>query len=190
MEKKKKSVLKRWWFWVLIVLVIGIGAGSCGGNHGESKNQKAVSDDTETNKSAGKAKEEADTTAEDTAKTDEATVEEQTLMDQSGIKVTLKSLDLKGMFGPELKVCIENSSAQNVTVQANGVSVNGIMTQSVFSCDVAAGKTANDGITLLSSDLDQAGITQIQNVEFTFHVFDTTTYNTIFDTDPLSVSFE
>ncbi|MEE0116643.1 MAG: hypothetical protein UEP82_03400 [Lachnospiraceae bacterium] len=64
------------------------------------------------------------------------------------------------------------------------------MTQSFFSCDVAAGKTANDGITLLSSDLDQAGIRQIQNVEFTFHVFDTDTYDTIFDTDPLSVSFE
>ena len=64
------------------------------------------------------------------------------------------------------------------------------MTQIVFSCDVAAGKTANDGITLLSSDLDQAGIRQIQNVEFTFHVFDTDTYDTIFDTDPLSVSFE
>ena len=64
------------------------------------------------------------------------------------------------------------------------------MTQSVFSCDAAAGKTANDGITLLSSDLDQPGIRQIQNVEFTFHVFDTDTYDTIFDTDPLSVSFE
>ena len=53
------------------------------------------------------------------------------------------------------------------------------MTQSVFSCDVAAGKTANDGITLLSSDLDQAGIKQIQNVEFTFHVFDTDTYEIV-----------
>lgn len=188
MEKKKKSIFKRWWFWVLIVLVIGIGAGSCGGDPKESENQKAVADDTEADQPAGKAKEESDTGAKETGKSDEATVEEQTLLDQNGIKVTLKSLDLKGLFGPELKVCIENGSAQNVTVQANGVSVNGIMTQSVFSCDVAAGKTANDGITLLSSDLDQAGIKQIQNVEFTFHVSDTDTYDTIFDSDTIRVA--
>lgn len=41
---------------------------------------------------------------------------------------------------------------------------------------------------MLSSDLDQAGIRQIQNVEFTFHVFDTDTYDTIFDSDTIRVA--
>ena len=83
MEKKKKSIFKRWWFWVLIVLVIGIGAGSCGGDSKESENQKAVADDTEADQPAGKAKEESDTGAKETGKSDEATVDEQTLMDQN-----------------------------------------------------------------------------------------------------------
>ena len=92
MEKKKKSIFKRWWFWVLIVLVIGIGAGSCGGDSKESENQKAVADDTEADQPAGKAKEESDTGAKETGKSDEATVDEQTLMDQNGISSGLQEI--------------------------------------------------------------------------------------------------
>ena len=100
MEKRKSQYLKDGGSGCLIVLVIGIGAGSCGGDSKESENQKAVADDTEADQPAGKAKEESDTGAKETGKSDEATVDEQTLMDQNGIKVTLKSLDLKGLFGP------------------------------------------------------------------------------------------
>lgn len=191
-NKKKKSIFKRVWFWLLLILIIALGAGSCSGGDKKEGSKKAVAESTET-----KASEVSGTNSEAQNETrsekpekgnDKATVEEQVLLEQDGIKVTLKELALDEMFGPELKVCIENSSAQNVTVQTSGVSVNGIMIESIFSCDVAAGKNANDGITLLDTDLEQAGINAIQNVELTFHVFDTDSFNTLFDSDTITIS--
>lgn len=188
-NKKKKPIFKKWWFWLLLILIIAIAAGSCGG--GDTKedtkeeSKKAV-ESTEIKESG--VSEANDNKQSDDAKNDKATVEEQVLLEQDGIKVTLKELALDEMFGPELKVCVENSSAQNITVQTSGVSVNGIMVDSIFSCDVAAGKSANDGITLSQTDLEQAGISDIQNVELTFHVFDTDSFNTLFNSDTITIS--
>ena len=44
-------------------------------------------------------------------------VEEQVLLDQDGIVITLKSLEQGGMFGPSLKVLVENNSETLITVQ-------------------------------------------------------------------------
>lgn len=188
-NKKKKTIFKRVWFWLFTILVIAMAMGACGGNDGK----KTAVESTETtgagatkeNKAVADKKEEQKSQKEN----EKATVEEQVLWEQDGIKIMLKELDLEGsMMGPELKVCIENSTQKNITVQTNGVSVNGIMTETIFSCDVAAGKSANDGITLLSSDLKQAGITNIQNVELTLHVFDSDSWDTIFDSDTITIS--
>ena len=75
------------------------------------------------------------------------TVEEQVLLDQDDIKITLKSLDFDGFYGPELKVLIENNSDKSIIVQTRDSSVNDIMIETMFSCNVAAGKKANDGLT-------------------------------------------
>lgn len=120
--------------------------------------------------------------------TDEPTVEEQVLVDRDGVRITLKGLSTDGFMGPEIQLLVENSSAVNVTVQTRDMSVNGFMTEPVFSCDVAAGKSANDSITLMDSELESAGIEKIMNFELSFHVFNSDNWDTLFDSDTVHVS--
>lgn len=114
-------------------------------------------------------------------------ISETILMDSDGIKITAKGLYKSGWMGPELKLLIENNTAQNLTVQARSVSVNGYMVGSSLSADVAAGKKANDELTLTASDLDTSGIETITDIEFSFHIFDSDSWDAYKDTDLVSV---
>lgn len=64
------------------------------------------------------------------------------LLDQDGIIITLKSLELDGMFGPSLKVLVENNSDKSVTIQTRDSSINGVMADSMFPCEVGPSKKA------------------------------------------------
>lgn len=118
----------------------------------------------------------------------EVVIEEQVLLDQDGIKITSKELSNDSFWGPEVKVLVENTSSKSVTVQLRDVSVNGIMMEPMFSTDVAPGKKVNDSITFMSSEFEEAGITIIQNMEFSFHVFDTESWDTVFDSETICLA--
>lgn len=102
----------------------------------------------------------------------EATISEAVLVDEAGVKITAKSLDLDNLFGPELKLLFENNSGKDLTFQCRDVSVNGYMITDMMSVDVVNGKKANDGVTFMSSDLEECGITEIADIELSFYVFD------------------
>ena len=112
----------------------------------------------------------------------EATITETVLVDESGIKITAKDLDADGLFGPELKLLIENNSGKDLTVQSRSVSVNGYMVETMLSADVVNGKKANDSLTFLQSDLEACGIETIADMEFSFHIFTTSDWETYLDT--------
>lgn len=133
--------------------------------------------------SSGKASSSSSSSSKPTA----VTVEEQVLLDESGVKVTAKSIDTSAFMGPELKVLIENESGKNLTVQVRNSSVNGYMISTSISSDVATGKKVNDGITFSSSDLKLAGIDTIADMEFSFHIFDSDSWDTYLDSGMVSV---
>ncbi len=85
-----------------------------------------------------------------------------------------------------IKLKIENNSEVPITVQERNLSINGIMTRSIFSPDVAVGKTANDEISIFASDLEENGIEQIENVELSFIVFNKDSFSTIFESELIS----
>lgn len=122
---------------------------------------------------------------ENTAQSEESVVE-LVLLDESGIKITAKSLDKTGWLGPELKLLIENSTDKNLTVQINNVSINGYMVDASMSEDVAAGKKANGEITFFASSLNSCGIDTIADMEFSFHIFDEG-WETYLDSEQISV---
>jgi hypothetical protein len=127
------------------------------------------------------------TQSEKPAAPSEATVDERVLFEQSGIKLTLKSLS-KELFGPELKVLVENDGEVPITVQVRDCSVNGFMLSSlIFSSDVVPGKKNNDEIRFMSSELESSGIDTIGTVELSFHVFNSETWDTIFDTETITI---
>lgn len=117
------------------------------------------------------------------AKATGESLEEQVVLDKNGIKITAKGLDKDGILGPEVKLLIENESGKDVTVQARNVSVNGYMMDTSMSAAVVNGKKANDELTIMSSSLEKAGISTIADIEFSFHVFETHSFDSLFDSD-------
>lgn len=121
-----------------------------------------------------------------TEDTSTVTIEEQVLYDENDIKITATGMD-DGLFGTELTLLIENNSSTDITVQARDSNVNGFMVDTMMSADVAAGKKANDSLTFETSGLKDCGIEQIATMEFSFHIFNTETWDTIVDTDLITV---
>lgn len=78
----------------------------------------------------------------------------------------------------------------NATIQLRNTSVNGLMVDPMFSCDVAAGKRAVDSIVFMESELTVNGIESIDEMEFLFHIFDSASWGAILDSEVISLSFE
>lgn len=117
----------------------------------------------------------------------DVSVPEIVLLDESGVKITATGLNLSGWAGPELELLIENNSGQNLTFQCWDSSINGYMVDNMMSVDVVNGKKANDSITFMNTELETCGIQEIADMEFSFHIFDTDTWDTYLDTEPIQI---
>lgn len=106
------------------------------------------------------------------------------IFEQGGIKVTYTGMS-ESFMGPKVDFIVENGTDTDITLQARNVSVNGVMTDPTFSCEVTAGKKAKDGISFLADDID-GGV--IKELEFSFHIFKTDGWDTILDSDIISIS--
>ena len=63
------------------------------------------------------------------------------------------------------------------------------MIDTSMSEDVIVGKKAITAVTFFSSSLEENGITDITSIETSFHVFDMESWDTIVDTDPITINF-
>jgi hypothetical protein len=64
------------------------------------------------------------------------------------------------------------------------------MVGTIFSCDVLAGNKAFDDITFMKSDLEKNSIKDINEIDLSFHIFDANSWNTILDSEPITITFE
>jgi len=164
---------------VLLVVLISISLAACGGS--------SDTGDEGTPTGSGTQSEPAGASASKTGK--KVSIEEKVIFDQNDFKVTATSLDPTGsIFGATLDVLIENNSSKRVTVQARNSAINGVMVDTIFSCNVAPGKKANDEITFSSTDLKRAGIETIKEIQFQLHIFDADSWETIIDSDPIVIT--
>lgn len=107
-----------------------------------------------------------------------------------GVKLVAKGLNTEdSLFGPGLVLYIQNTGDKSVTVQARNASVNGFMVDTMFSQEIMPGKHAVSEITFMEADLEENEITQIQDVELSFHIFDSANWETIEDTETIKLSF-
>ena len=125
-------------------------------------------------------------TTEDNGKTT-VSIEEQVLFEQDGIVVTAKEYVTDRIWGDGNKLLIENNSDKNVTVGCNALIVNNYMISDLFVSGVAAGKKANEIMYLSNTELEAAGIESVGQIEAYFHAYDTDTYETLFDTDCVTI---
>ena len=126
------------------------------------------------------------TNSSDTSRKD-VTITEQVCFDHDGVKVTAKSITNDSIWGTGIKLLVENNSDKDYSVSTHEVIVNNCMVSSLFACQVAAGKKANDTLYLSSSTLEAAGITNIGQIEIYFYVFDSSTYETVYDSECITI---
>lgn len=121
--------------------------------------------------------------------TPSATEANQTLMNQNGVKITYLGMEknTSSMGGYLIKLKIDNTSSKDYMVQIRNFSVNGIMCDSIFSCDVSAGKTAFDQIKVYQSALNSIGQTSISSAEFYFTVVDSKDWSSSFQSDTVKL---
>ena len=111
---------------------------------------------------------------------------EKVLFEGNSIKIIYKGIS-SGWLGKDLNLRIENNSERDYTVQVRDVSVNGYMIDPVFSCDVKSGKTANDEISFMDSDLEKNDIEEIKDIELSFDVFNYDDWSDGFDTEMIKI---
>ena len=115
------------------------------------------------------------------------TINEQIILDQDGIVVTAKEYVSDCIFGDGIKLLLENNSDKTVTVGCNALIVNNYMIADLFASEVAPGKKVNEVMYLSSSELKAAGIDSVGQVEIYFHVYDSTSFENIFDSDCVTI---
>ncbi|MEA4895788.1 MAG: stalk domain-containing protein [Oscillospiraceae bacterium] len=109
------------------------------------------------------------------------------IYENNGIKITYLGIAERKYGGEEVKLYIENSSEKNYTVQTDDESVNGIMTDSIFSCDVAAGKSAYDSIEFPDYVLEDSNITSVNTVDFIFRIYNADSWSDYFESGIITI---
>ena len=105
------------------------------------------------------------------------------LLEQDGLVITAKELVEDRIWGPGVSLLVENNSQQNLTVTCSDLAVNNyMMTDLLFSADVAAGKKSNETLYLSEAGLEAAGIAAISDIDVSFHVYDEG-YSTVLDSE-------
>ena len=127
------------------------------------------------------------TESTDDSTKEEVTITEAVLLDEAGVKITAKSFSEDSLFGPEVKLLIENNSGKNLTFQARNTSVNGFMTANTMSVNVVNGKKANDSLTLFKSSLEDAGIEKVSDIELSFYIFDSDEWDEYLSTPQIQI---
>ena len=179
MKKKAK------WLAVVICLLLfaSMALGSGSSDSGEKKNIVA-SDNT---KSADHTESDTLSEKETEASSTSVSIDKQVLVDQNDIVITALEYVTDSIWGDGIKVLIENNSTTDVTVGCNALIVNDYMIADLFVSEVAAGKKANETVYLSSSELKAAGIDTVGKVEIYFHVYDSTSWDAIFDTKGVTI---
>lgn len=110
------------------------------------------------------------------------------LYNENGIRIVGKTVDENSFWGTSILLYIENNSGKNVGISVNDMSVNGVMMDPLFSTTVYDGKKAVDPITLFESDLQDNDIESIDSAELKFNIYNADSYQTIVETNTISIS--
>ena len=172
MEKKSRILL------VVLLVAVMVMITACS-DSGEIKQPANIDSDS----SAGFNDSGSNTSSEDDNTNDvdniEVTIAETVLYEAEGVKVTATGYE-EGWMGPEVKILVDNTSSKNVLVTAESVSVNGyMMSYASLYADVAAGKKANESLTIMTSQLNQAGIETVAEIAFRIDISDADTWDTL-----------
>ena len=108
------------------------------------------------------------------------------LYNQDGVRIVGKYVNENSFWGAGVLFYIENSSGKNVTITTEELSVNGFMITEYFYADIYDGKRIIDDMTLSGSDLKEAGIDSIEEIELKFRIREQDDYLNSVTTDAIT----
>lgn len=113
----------------------------------------------------------------------------ETIYDENNIKVVYQGLN-DDLFGIDALFYIENNSSEPICVQTRDSSINGFMIDSIMSTEIMPGKKAYTDMSFLSSELEENDLSldNFENLEFSFHIFNDNTWDTITDTGVITIT--
>lgn len=179
----------KWAAAVLSLAVFTAVAWGCGETD-SGKTKQVVSNEKSEKTDADESVSEDLDTSEDTvdeSASAEVTIDEQALVDQDGIVVAATEYVTDSIWGDGIKLLLENNSDKDVTVGCNALIVNDYMITDLFVSEVAAGKKSNETLYLSSTQLKAAGIENVGKVEIYFHIYDSSTFDTVFDSECVTI---
>jgi len=112
---------------------------------------------------------------QEASKPAEHTVDENAVIifDYDNCSMTVSDYSFDGASGFTVNAVLENKSENKYLMYAiEKATINGETVTPYWSCEVAAGKRANTTINWTSEQLEEEGVTEISDVEFTVRVFD------------------
>lgn len=116
--------------------------------------------------------------------------EENIMLNDMGIKITAKEISNSGMYGPELKMLIENDSEYNLTIKIKNMSINAYMYDPMFSLDIASGKKSNSSVLITNEFIEKCEIKEINSVEFSVEAIVADSLETYFVGENMSVEIK
>lgn len=180
MAKKSKMLL------ALLLALVMVMATACSGSE-DVKAPASVNGDSSVTSNNESADSNSGNEAEDDTVA-EITVAETVLYDVDGVKVTATGYE-EGWTGPEIKILVENNSDKNVLITSDSVSANGyMMPYAALYAEVAAGKKANETLSLMSSELDRSGIEVLAELQFYLQIQDPETWETVATSELLTLT--
>lgn len=172
---------------ILLAMLLVVSLAACGTqSEGAEDDDTSVTDaQADTSEAEDEAEPEDETGTDDEPQTTfapyefqkDATIEETVLVDEYDVKITATELTY-GSYSAELTLVIENNSDKDLSFISNSIgyscnSINGYMvSEGYLNCDVAAGKKANNTISIGYDTLMLYGIFEIADIELGFDIRD------------------
>ena len=149
----------------------------------EAPAETAEPADTETPAESAGATDPEET--EDETPAADVTVEEQVIVDQDDVKITVTGISEHDIWGQQLDLVIENGTESDLRVTLEYLTVNNYMMTDLFVPSVAAGKNSNETLSLSDTGLEKAGIGDIAEITFAIRVYEEETYDDLFITEEI-----
>ena len=105
-------------------------------------------------------------------KTEKQSAVEKVFVDDENCMFKISGIDPDNMWGYTLKADLENKTDKNLMFSFSDVSVNGYMCDPFWATSVQSGKKAKSDISFMTSELEELGVEEVEEIEFTLTVYD------------------
>lgn len=185
MKKLFKSVIAI----IALIIVVPAFIGACTSFRRGYNNAKnaSVSGTTTAEKKVSVAT--SETTGTDESAAEPTETQNIVVYEQNGIKISYTGIEEKPSRY-ELKFLIENDTDLERSIVTDNLSINGFMVGDSLYSSIAAHKKINDSITVYKKTLEENNISDIENVEFIFRIYESDNLSNYFETDIVSLNVE